>query len=557
MSLLGLFKKPKKEMPPKCTTTKTDRITIEELHECELRTSIESGLMKIYENPHYTEYRNYLTKNWGDITERAYVAVSSKEYYNPEEFVQALYYEHVVCILIYGYTKYIEMYGKIFHPFANEDLCLLQFLALEDKDLSKGNIIDIMRTGIDGDSGGYFNHSLVPFYKRFDKFRYLEILKGECDHIEIMNAYYECKRKVSVLYPSKSSEVPSAKELLLDAGYQVFINMNKDIICDIHEYLRTKDAPNPMRMREVVTELYDMLIISHLLRVADQTGIIKLNTETRLKYAVEMLDICLPMNLCWMPDDYTEKKILDEFKKRVANMVIKKVSKEFIDEILNEVFGEKRKYIFPIENMLIDKIHENGTIINGSIDNVYTREKAIHAIKESVILMLDEKDIGPHAIHSRYLDCGFSLTDAVIERVEDDWELVLGISLPVFDKSGSISDVAELRKEFLKQIDEFKEEYTKKQHEDMLKERDNWNPIEKEWDEFRGTGLFLIVNQFLHIFGWALCYNSETKQVKPARVRYRGFSEGSVTRAYEKVQRYMIDNAQELYDESNYDDQNE
>jgi hypothetical protein len=28
----------------------------------------------------------------------------------------------------------------------------------------------------------------------------------------------------------------------------------------------------------------------------------------------------------------------------------------------------------------------------------------------------------------------------------------------------------------------------------------------KEWSEFRSTGLVLIVNQILHIFGWALVF---------------------------------------------------
>ena len=559
MALLGLFKKPKKKYYPKVKTTKTDQTEIENTQESELLVSIKRDVNAMLEHPCYMEYRNYLTRNRKTIAEGAYIACTSEDSSSVEEYVQALYYGHVVCILIYGYTEYTKTYGKIFHPFANEDMCLMQFLALEREDLSKGVIIDIMRTGIDEASEVYFNRVLVPFYERFDKFRYLEILKGERNHIEVMNAYYECKRKVSVLYPFKSSEVPSTKELVLNSGYQKFIDMNKDIICDIHEHLANRKDSYPMNLNEVVTELYDMVIIKHLLRVADYNQIIDLTEENMISYTVEMLNICLPMNLCWMPDNDTEKKILYEFKKRVSNMAVRKASKEFTDGILNDLFGEKRKYIFPIENMLIDKIYENGTIINGSIENLSTRMKASDAIKDSVILMLDEQNIGPHAIHCRYLDCGLAITDSTIEEI-DEWTLVLGISLPVFDKASSIGDNHELRKVLVEQIDKFKEEYSKKQHDALLKEikeRDSWDPVEKEWDEFRGTGLFLIVNQFLHIFGWALCYNPETKQVKPGRVRYRGFSEGSVTRAYEKVQRYMINNAQELYEESDYDDQDE
>ena len=82
---------------------------------------------------------------------------------------------------------------------------------------------------------------------------------------------------------------------------------------------------------------------------------------------------------------------------------------------------------------------------------------------------------------------------------------------------------------------------------------DEWLPVEKSWDEFRKTGLFLLTNQFLHIFGWALTYDKDNQRVYPARVRYRGFDEGAQTRAYEKVQKYMIENAKTIYDESDYD----
>lgn len=74
---------------------------------------------------------------------------------------------------------------------------------------------------------------------------------------------------------------------------------------------------------------------------------------------------------------------------------------------------------------------------------------------------------------------------------------------------------------------------------------DEWQPVEKSWDEFRNTGLVQITNQFLHIFGWALTYakDGDDLRVFPARVRYRGFDVGSQTRAYEKLQKYMIENA--------------
>ena len=75
----------------------------------------------------------------------------------------------------------------------------------------------------------------------------------------------------------------------------------------------------------------------------------------------------------------------------------------------------------------------------------------------------------------------------------------------------------------------------------------------KEWSEFRSTGLVLIVNQILHIFGWALVFEiekDEIKKVYPARVKFRGFDNKSTDEAYKKLSKYMLDNAKELNDEA-------
>ena len=75
----------------------------------------------------------------------------------------------------------------------------------------------------------------------------------------------------------------------------------------------------------------------------------------------------------------------------------------------------------------------------------------------------------------------------------------------------------------------------------------------KEWSDFRSTGLVLIVNQILHIFGWALVFeieNDEVKNVYPARVKFRGFDEKSVEDDYKKVSQFMVDNSAELNNEA-------
>jgi hypothetical protein len=75
----------------------------------------------------------------------------------------------------------------------------------------------------------------------------------------------------------------------------------------------------------------------------------------------------------------------------------------------------------------------------------------------------------------------------------------------------------------------------------------------KEWSEFRSTGLVLIINQILNIFGWALVFeieNDEIKNVYPARVKFRGFDNKSTDEAYKKLSQFMVDNATELNDEA-------
>jgi hypothetical protein len=82
---------------------------------------------------------------------------------------------------------------------------------------------------------------------------------------------------------------------------------------------------------------------------------------------------------------------------------------------------------------------------------------------------------------------------------------------------------------------------------------------EKTWKEFRRTGLLLIINQILHIFGWAICCEcsatgdddeADVLRVYPARVKFRGFDSHSTREAYRKVAKYMKANAPELLDEA-------
>ena len=66
--------------------------------------------------------------------------------------------------------------------------------------------------------------------------------------------------------------------------------------------------------------------------------------------------------------------------------------------------------------------------------------------------------------------------------------------------------------------------------------------------EFQETGLLLFVNQFLHVFGWAIVICTDECSgitiMYPARVKFRGFDDKSVTEAYIKLSEYMKQNSE-------------
>ena len=72
----------------------------------------------------------------------------------------------------------------------------------------------------------------------------------------------------------------------------------------------------------------------------------------------------------------------------------------------------------------------------------------------------------------------------------------------------------------------------------------------KSWDEFRNTGLALLVNSVLHAFGWALVFETDDNGAEigcyPARVRFRGFDEKSIDESYTRIADYLAENSEEL-----------
>lgn len=77
---------------------------------------------------------------------------------------------------------------------------------------------------------------------------------------------------------------------------------------------------------------------------------------------------------------------------------------------------------------------------------------------------------------------------------------------------------------------------------------------EKNWEEFRNSGLLWFINTILHTFGWAIVVEFEDGEIKrtyPARVKFRGFNEETNTNGYIKVSKYLKENAEDLEIEAN------
>ena len=77
----------------------------------------------------------------------------------------------------------------------------------------------------------------------------------------------------------------------------------------------------------------------------------------------------------------------------------------------------------------------------------------------------------------------------------------------------------------------------------------------KTWKEFIESGFLWWINMILHTFGWAIVVNVEDdgsiSDAYPARVKFRGFGEENNTKGYQKVSKYMVDNAEQLLKEAN------
>lgn len=70
----------------------------------------------------------------------------------------------------------------------------------------------------------------------------------------------------------------------------------------------------------------------------------------------------------------------------------------------------------------------------------------------------------------------------------------------------------------------------------------------KTWQEFRDSGMFFFINQILHVLGWVMVVQTDSKtgeitKAFPARTKFRGFDEKSQDEEHTKIANYLADNA--------------
>lgn len=76
---------------------------------------------------------------------------------------------------------------------------------------------------------------------------------------------------------------------------------------------------------------------------------------------------------------------------------------------------------------------------------------------------------------------------------------------------------------------------------------------QNQWEEFRKTKLLWFVNMILHAFGWVIVIESNDDvcvEAIPRRSTFRGFSEKTNTKGYLLLQKYLKENIDEIYEET-------
>lgn len=82
----------------------------------------------------------------------------------------------------------------------------------------------------------------------------------------------------------------------------------------------------------------------------------------------------------------------------------------------------------------------------------------------------------------------------------------------------------------------------------------NKNIQRKTWEEFQNTGLLLFINSILHAFGWAIVIEVDEdghfSKCYPARTKFRGFDNQSVSESHKRIATYLLENSDDLYNDA-------
>lgn len=76
---------------------------------------------------------------------------------------------------------------------------------------------------------------------------------------------------------------------------------------------------------------------------------------------------------------------------------------------------------------------------------------------------------------------------------------------------------------------------------------------QRNWEEFRESGMLWWINMILRTFGWAITVEIDDGQIinaYPARVKFRGFPSDRNADGYIRVSKFLTENADELYKEA-------
>lgn len=131
-------------------------------------------ISRMLNEPGYTEYYTYLRNG---ISTKTIKILNVLDEETPEvtveESIQSIYYEHVVCTLINGYSKWKKDNNTVFRQFDNADIYLMSMLSLEHPELVQVseetglNVIDTINNGL-RDPNKFDIPELDNFYSIFD-----------------------------------------------------------------------------------------------------------------------------------------------------------------------------------------------------------------------------------------------------------------------------------------------------------------------------------------------------------------------------------------------------